>query len=290
MRLAALSTGAGAPAGDFAGTTAAVYSRVCLLLLADESLLTLVVPAIGNLPKSIMIDARPEFVFADVLAVGANVAARSGILRIAGSALSIDLRSATRWRSCLSNLELDGSREAVMQALEAARVALQRDGRSDAFARIADAGLAALETATRTLNATAAGDALSGLVGLGEGTTPAGDDYLVGYFAGLWACAGRTAARLAFTAAVGESLRSSALGAGRISRVYLEAAADGEVSERLSDLASCIAAGSDRISVEGAAAAVIAVGYSSGACGVLGFLQACAFWSSAAPADGRDRR
>jgi hypothetical protein len=290
MRLAALSTGAGAPAGDFAGTTAAIYSRVCILLLADESLLTLIVPTIGNLPKSIMIDARPKFAFADVLAVGANVAARSGILRIAGSALSIDLRSATRWRSCLSHLRLDGSREAVVQALEAASTTLQRDGRSHAFARIAGAGLADLEKATRTLNATAAGEALSGLVGLGEGTTPAGDDYLVGYFAGLWICAGRTAARLAFIAAVGDSLRLTARRAGRVSRVYLEAAADGEVSERLSDLASCIAAGSDRNSVESAAAAAIAVGHSSGACGVLGFLQACAFWSSAGPVKGRDRR
>ena len=290
MRLAALSTGAGAPAGDFAGTTAAVYSRVCLLLLADESLLTLVVPTIGNLPKSIMIDAPPEFAFADVLAVDANVAARSGILRIAGSALSIDLRSATRWRSCLSSLGLDGSREAVMQALEAARAALQRDGRSDAFARIADARLAALDTATRALNAAAAGDALSGLVGLGEGATPAGDDYLVGYFASLWASVRRIPARAAFVAAVGESLKSAASGAGRISRVYLEAAADGEVSERLSDLASCIAVGSDRISVERAASAVIAVGHSSGACGLLGFLQACAFWNPAAPADGQERR
>src|SRR5579862_5692240 len=127
MRLAALSIGAGAPAGDFAGTIAAVYARVCALSLADENLITLVTPTVGSLPRSITLDTQLEFSFADFLAVGATVAARSGILRIEGSALSIDLRTAIHWRSCISNLRLDGSREPVMHALEAARALLRQD-------------------------------------------------------------------------------------------------------------------------------------------------------------------
>lgn len=284
MRFAALSLGAGMPAGDFAGRIAAVHHRVCVLLLIDESTLTVATPAIGRLPRSITLDAPAEFTFLDIVAVGAHTAARSGILRIGGSALSIDLRSAIGWRSRLGDLWLDGARDGVVRALETARVALQQDGRGDALVRTAGARLTALATATRMLDAAAAGDSISGLIGLGEGATPAGDDYLVGYFAGLWACVERNVARMTFIAALGEPLRRSMPRTSRVSRAYLEAAIDGEVSERLFDLASRIATGSDDGAVRRATATALAVGHSSGACGLLGFLQACACWSRAVPA------
>jgi hypothetical protein len=290
MRFAALSTGAGVPAGDFAGAITAVHRRVCVISLVDENPLTLATPAIGRLPRGVTLDAPPEFTFQGLVARGSGVAARGGILRIGGGALSIDLRSAAPWRSRLDDLGLDGARQAVMQALETAHAALRQDGRGEALIRIAGARLAALASATRTLDAAAAGDVVSELVGLGEGVTPAGDDCLVGYFAGLWACAGRAAARLAFVAALRERLTRSPLPTGSISRVYLEAAFDGEVSERLFDLASVIATGSDDAAVRRAAGSALAVGHSSGACGLLGFLEACACWNCAAPADRRKRR
>jgi hypothetical protein len=120
---------------------------------------------------------------------------------------------------------------------------------------------------------------MSGLVGLGDGLTPEGDDYLIGYFAGLWACGGADRSRVNFVLALSGWLKRIALCAGKTSRVYLEAAADGEVSERLFDLANSVAGGSDSAAVNRAAAAALAVGHSSGACGVCGFLQACACWS-----------
>ena len=196
MRFAALSTGAGAPAGDFAGAIAAVHRRVCVISLVDESPLTLATLEIGRLPRGITLDAPPEFTFHGIVARGADIAARGGILRIGGGALSIDLRPATPWRSRLGDLSLDGAREAVTQALEIARAALRQDGRGEALVRIAGARLGALNSATRAFDVAAAGDAMSALVGLGEGVTPAGDDYLVGYFAGLWTCAGRDVARV----------------------------------------------------------------------------------------------
>ncbi|MGH9676778.1 MAG: hypothetical protein ACRD36_06720, partial [Candidatus Acidiferrum sp.] len=109
MRFAALSTGAGVPTGDFGGRIAAVHRRVCVISLVDENLLTLATPAIGRLPRSITLDTPPEFRFPEIVAVGANIAARAGILRIGGSGHSFDLRPAIRWRSCLSDLGLDGS-------------------------------------------------------------------------------------------------------------------------------------------------------------------------------------
>jgi len=128
---------------------------------------------------------------------------------------------------------------------------------------------------------------MSRLIGLGPGSTPAGDDYLVGHLAGLWSCAGASGARRSFVADLGEGLRKSALRTNRVSRVYLEAAAAGEVSERLGDLAARVAQGADAASVCAATDAALAVGHSSGACGVLGLLLGCAAW---APPDRRQCR
>ena len=289
MRLVALSTGVGAPAGDFAGRVAAVHRLVCVISLDGQSPLTLATLAIGRLPRCITLDAPPEFAFPGIVAEGAVVGARGGILRI-GGALSIDLRSATPWRSRLGDLCLDDAREAARRALEVTRAALDQDGRAGALLRIASARLEALASAARRFDAATAGAAMSGLIGLGEGATPAGDDYLVGYFAGLWTCAGGAPARLTFIAALRQRLTRSALPTSAVSRVYLEAAFDGEVSERLFDLARAIASGSDDDAVHRAAASALAVGHSSGACGLLGFLEACACWSGAAPTDMEERR
>ena len=142
-------TGAGAPAGDFAGAIAAVHRRVCVISLVDESPLTLATLEIGRLPRGITLDAPPEFTFHGIVARSVDIAARGGILRIGGGALSIDLRPATPWRSRLGDLSLDGAREAVTQALEIARAALRQDGRGEALVRIAGARLGALSTARR---------------------------------------------------------------------------------------------------------------------------------------------
>ena len=63
-----------------------------------------------------------------------------------------------------------------------------------------------------------------------------------------------------------------------MSRVYIEAAAAGEVSERLAAVATCIAAGATPTAIAGAALAAIEIGHSSGADGMLGFLLGLAAW------------
>jgi Protein of unknown function (DUF2877) len=279
MRVAALSIGYGVPVGDFDGRVEAAYPHACVLLLDDHGLVTLVTPTIGRLPRGVVVDAPPEFTFGPDIAIGAIAATRSGILRIRGAALAVDLRSAPLWRSPLGVLKIDGTRDGVARALETAGTVLRQDGRSELFVRLAGARLAILAAATRALDAAATEKAMSGLVGLGDGLTPEGDDYLIGYFAGLWACGGADRSRANFVLALSGWLKRIALCAGKTSRVYLEAAADGEVSERLFDLANSVAGGSDSAAVNRAAAAALAVGHSSGACGVCGFLQACACWS-----------
>lgn len=272
MRLAALSVGAGVPEADFAGTVAEVHRRACLLVAADDALLTLATAELGAMPRGITLAAQPGFSFRGVVATGAAAASRGGVLRIAGGGLAIDLRGARPWHSELGALRCDLGRAATLAAWQAAAAAVGADGRADGLLAIAGDTIAALTAATRAGDAQAVGRALARLVGLGAGRTPAGDDYLVGFVAGLLA-GGRAAG---IVACVQQQVRGLAARTNRVSRLYLDAAAAGEVSQRLHGVAAAIAAGGDRAAVERAVAAALAVGHESGAAGVLGLLHGCA--------------
>jgi hypothetical protein len=275
VRLAALMVGAGVPGGDFSGRVLEVHARACLIAVSDEICVTLAAAVLGGLPCGIVLGTPSGFFFSSVLGPGAEAAARGGILRIGGGALAVDLRAARTWRSELPALNLDLSRPASRATWVALAAAVLADGRADALRHCASAAISALTAATRARNAAAARHAMSRLIGLGEGRTPAGDDYLVGYAAGLQAC-GRAGPPAAFTAALLAGLRTLARETNRVSRLYLEAAATGEISQRLHRVATAVASGADRAEGERALADALAVGHSSGAAGVLGLLHGSA--------------
>jgi len=266
MQLAALTLGAGVPAGDFAGRVAEVHARAALIALAEGGLLTLVAPALGSLPRAIRLAAPPEFRFAPLLVPGQPAGARGGVLRVGGGALTVDLRTARSWRSPLAALRLDAERPEVARAWRTARDSLG----PGACAPLAPGG-AALATATRSRDLGALAAAMARLVGLGEGRTPLGDDYLVGHAAALWA-----GGDPGFAAAVGALLRGLATRTACVSRVYLEAAAEGEVSERLFDVAAALAAGSSEAALAPVLARARAVGHLSGTAGLCGLLDGLA--------------
>jgi hypothetical protein len=280
MRLAASALGAGVPAGDFAGRIVEVHSRAALLVLAGEKWVTLVAPELGRQPRGITFHAPAGISLRTFLAAGAEVAARGAMLRAAGGALAIDLRGARPWRSRLDALRLDIDQPAVAQSYRTARSALDTDGRSDGLRHAAGAICERLADATRRRDVEAAERAMSGLIGLGEGRTPAGDDYLVGYFAALWSCSN---VRTGFAGALGARAAALATHAGHLSRLYLQAAAEGEVSECIATVAAGVAAGSDDTVIGHAVAEALAVGHSSGAAGLLGLLDGCAACAETLP-------
>ena len=284
MRLVALTSGIGIPAGAFEGSVAAVYPRACVLALQNGAIVTLVARAVGSLPRGITLDAPPTFPFADCVAVGAGIFARGGILRFAGSPLSVDLRNARPWRSRLTDHAIDLGKRSTREAWDVTMTVLQEDGRGASLARLAGPPIDMLVSASRACDIAASSDALSRLVGLGDGATPAGDDYLVGHFTALWSCVNGDEGRAAFVARLGVRLKEFAARTHRISRVYLEAAAEGEVSERLTKLAAQVAAGATPHAVGFAAAAALDVGHSSGANGILGLLLGSAAWGPGAVA------
>jgi hypothetical protein len=258
MELAASRYGYGVDPTQIEGAVVSVFAHACEILGWNERLTTLVTRG-GCVPGGIVVEAPPEFRFDRTVSVAAKASARGGVLRFAQSDLSIDLRDAYAWRCGIRDLALDPLRPASRSVWESARLLLVEDGRALPLISLAAASLAALANPARAIGAA------ESLIGLGDGVTPAGDDALVGFLAGLWARGDAFAAKLGH-AVIGFSPRTH-----RVSRAYLEAAAVGEFSELLSNLASALKEGDDE-RTRRAARVAIAVGHSSGACGVLGLL------------------
>ena len=167
MRLAAIATAAGVPDGGFAGTVEHVYPRVCLLGLADQTLVTLATSAVGHLRRGITLESSAEFL--SHVAPGSEFATRAGILRFSASALSVDLRRSRRWQCDLTSLQLDISNVPVRQAWQAARDALHRDGRSSGLQRAAGSTIRDLAAATRGFAAGSAGEIVAAEAALNVG-------------------------------------------------------------------------------------------------------------------------
>ncbi|MCX6094066.1 MAG: DUF2877 domain-containing protein [Candidatus Bipolaricaulota bacterium] len=104
---------------------------------------------------------------------------------------------------------------------------------------------------------------LANLVGLGSGSTPSGDDVLVGILAGLTALSGISAAGQEL-----ETLRQDLAGVSLrthpASRQMLAAAADGSFPEPLVDLVSALGDAEPGEKLAAAAARVLALGATSG--------------------------
>jgi hypothetical protein len=116
------------------------------------------------------------------------------------------------------------------------------------------------------------------LIGLGPGLTPSGDDFLVGYLAGLWCTAGNNPSRTQLLAALNSELDETARNTNEISCGYLRSATKGHVSEPLATLAQHLTQAIDMSSVRAATQAALQVGHTSGSAGVLGLLLGCITW------------
>jgi hypothetical protein len=125
------------------------------------------------------------------------------------------------------------------------------------------------------------------LVGLGPGVTPSGDDFLIGFLAGLSSTRGKAQGHVSFIYSLGDALMGIAKQTSEISRTYLYHAVRGQFSSSLSNLAEAIATGT---SVEQAAQEAMQVGHSSGMDSVTGLLIGLTVWSSVAFSLHQDKK
>ncbi len=295
-RLAAVSVGSAVPRPNFEAAVHSVFhSALNLMQAGDDLLLTLLLSVGADLPRGIRIDA-PRVPALESLMVGTPAVCRDETLTI-GDSLIVDLRPGRKWTSDLSSLEADMTDPAVVAAWGHAREALRQRQlgavsptparrklhRSPTYPsllqRQIDCALQAILSATAAYDA-AGVRGVDDLIGLGPGLTPAGDDLLTGYLAGLWCTARGKPQRLDFLLALAELVISGSTRTNDISRTYLCLAARGLVSSLLLDLAAAISTRADSASVRACAEAALQVGHSSGMETVRGLLLGLAAWDA----------
>ena len=301
MRLSALSASVETPTMSFSGVIHSIFHHACNVSLEGDALLTLVSSEKGNPAQGIRLKTPPTFTFLNQLRVGQSVACRGGILRISGSDLSVDLRTASLWHIDLKALRVDLRQRDTARAWVAAWLELAKHrNRNGISAMIAGTPLPrhnpvispgietlvdravqtvpALIGATRNRQVDVAITAVRPLIGLGPGLTPSGDDFIVGYLAGLWSTTGSHSSRLRFMSSLGAWLSQAAADTNAISCTYIKSAVNGHVSEPIATLAQRFGQANSMDSVREATRTALQVGNTSGTDGVLGLLFGCIAW------------
>lgn len=267
------------------GRVHSVFARACNLAWGDR-LIAVVHPEQGMVPGGIVVEATaPPWDFRP----GEPVAWDGGRRRLAGARTAIDLAGAAVWENRPALPAIAGEAD-LLERLDLVTGLIQAEGRGE-LARLltggspAPAGGSGLSWSqyawvpiAEVLRHLAAGDGvraahpLPSLIGLGEGLTPSGDDFVVGLLAALHygregldpsqAEAGRRLAREAARLAPGTT---------PVSASYIRQAAAGRFSEQLEAAALAI------LSPEGegvaeAARRLIQTGHSSGTDSLVGLV------------------
>lgn len=306
MRFQALSVGIQVPPHPFSGTVHSVFRQACNVSLEPGTLLTLLPCQKGNVPHGIRLDTSSHSVLLHALRVGQPVACRGGILRIDGTDFSVDLRLAHAWHIDLKGFHIDLCRPTHAQSWAVAwselRLHHYKSGMSEnlgafflskgrpATPAVSEILLqqgaytipSLLQTTCR-LQLREVMISVQSLIGLGYGLTPSGDDFLVGYLAGLWCTAGANLSRMQFLMALGSELSQVSQNTNEISCTYLRSAAKGHVSEPIAKLAQRLNQANNMSSLRAATQAALQVGHTSGSDGVLGLLLGCLAWQGLPP-------
>ena len=294
MELRAISLGYAVPPQGFEGTVHSVFEEaVNLRLRGEDFLVTLVTKEGADLPQGIRLETPPGYGFAGRLHEGERMLSASGILKSEDGCLEINLRTAKRrkctlpcldeitppvasaWNSawCVLN-EQQRHTEAEICAGEIFQMVVPRRtelaGKMSFFIR-------QLVTDTHRLDLSAK-SSLAGLIGLGTGLTPGGDDFLVGFVTGLRVTTGRSRERKLLISELGKAIIRLSNRTNDISRTYLFHAAHGKVSSRLVTLANLISRGEDATLISQASKSVMQSGHTSGMETLTGLLIGMSVW------------
>ena len=275
--------------------------RGALNLELGGDLVTLAGPSVGALPNGMVLEADVDFSDLGLVAGMAVEGVRDGgALSVDGGRLVVDLRAASAWsprlaRGTLRARHLDQVTQHLATALARAPatggfapllgllahgVAWPIDGLPRTCATAYPA-IKRLLAGARAGNLHVALDGARGLIGLGEGLTPSGDDLLVGFSAGLRAVASPLDPGLARACAQLASGRTT-----RVAEVFLAHAARGEYSARIHRLVHVLSVGSARVpSAVGVVRAASAEATAGGAVSLADELSLALRWGASSGAD-----
>jgi hypothetical protein len=300
MYLSALTIGCAVPRPSFEAVIHSGFqSAANLRLTKSGKLLTLVVSSEADLPQGIRLNTPTDFSFTG-LQVGEPATCQNGILRIDSLSLTIDLTQARLWKCDLPALKTDLTKPETASALSNVWQALnqrQRNAGADIVAEnvgrifnppYAKQGSGVSQKITESMRALlqptqqfdlTGTSVIRELIGLGSGLTPAGDDLLIGYLAGLWCTVGDEPERQEFVSGLGRKIVRLSRRTNDISRMYLYHAARGQVSSRLAALAEAISLGETGEPLLTIAENAMRVGHTSGMDAATGLLVGLTAWS-----------
>jgi hypothetical protein len=273
-----------------------VFHAALNLSLPDGDLLTLLSAEADDLPRSVRLASMEDFSSlglaagdGGVFAVDEIVLERStgrGRLRVdCAAALRLAAPPAPRlrldcgrWRAGVARLESLQERAATDLRIAPLLIGARPSG---AMAERLTRAALDLGRGVRTGRLDVVRGATARLVGLGQGLTPAGDDFLCGFLvAGRCRCAA-SLARSRLLASLAEVVRERLEQTTDISASFLRDALAGRVSRPLAALAEACsgAPGSD---LGGALLRLAAIGHSSGLDAATGFFYGLTIWADAA--------
>ena len=283
-QLWAQTIGCRVPRGSESGHVEAVFERACNVALYSGELVALLGRRSGNIAHGIRL-AR-DYRFGQGLRRGMPVRLGPDRITFGDGHLTVLLSAARVWTPTLSPgmFEWTGhSRIALQQVRDLLRnhapssgseflaVVLALSGSATPLAVKVLGILPRLAMASRSHDCNETLSLLSLLIGLGPGLTPAGDDFIIGWMAGL-ALSAKAPAQLSFLQAMCAMIENLAPATTCVSRAHLRDACAMMFSERLSDLCVAIAKGEPTAILELHVASQVAVGASSGADAAAGLM------------------
>jgi Protein of unknown function (DUF2877) len=296
IELNAITLGYAVPRHDFNVTVHSVFPNAVNLQSRNaRRLLTLVMADCADLPQGIRLATPPGFSFDMGLQQDERLVCRNGFLEDERKYLSIDLRQANHWKCHLPVLEANGLTLSVTSAWTSVWQALNERQRQTGAELCAQelfrtdnprrkAVTVAMGTLIRALiNASQSlegpvEEIVAGLIGLGSGLTPTGDDFLVGFLTGLRCMTDKKGERFKFLSALNKLVIRLSWNTNDISRTYLYHAAHGQVSSKLATLIEAIATGEVYDRLLQIAEEAMLVGHSSGLETVTGLLVGFSTW------------
>ncbi len=283
----------------WSGEVIAVHAQSCYVTGDDAEIYAIVHAPLGNGPLNLVIRPPGPSSFPG-LTVGTSVAS-TGARLLLGENLDIDVERAALWdpkaylaigadsdglRRCLVELYRTAPASAPGQSLVRLLPHLHEDDLPAPLEAVSHfprshALIAGLVEGLTSRNRRSLKVVTSSLAGLGPGLTPAGDDFLAGTLLALALIQEHRAdAELAQIA--GLLLETAAPRTHEISAAYMRAAHAGEASEAWHPLLGAIAAG-DATAARDAVGAVMAIGETSGADMLAGFITGMAALHGGSP-------
>jgi hypothetical protein len=240
-----------------------IFEQACNLINERREVVSIVVPQIGNGPFNLVLE--DEICFSRYVSLQSQVAIEPDQIRIRD--LTIHTAGARSWNPAPDWVTLHARRDDISNQLKSIPI-------PDSHLLIPDSLVSSLSTAIAGKDISVAKAITSEVAGLGQGLTPAGDDFILGAVYAAWivhpiGVAGVLARELAETAA---PLTSS------LSAAWLRSAGRGEAGNIWHEFLDALLV-EDQAIVEASVQKILAIGETSGADALSGFLETVLRWA-----------